>query len=137
MIYVIGVAALALAAYWLSGMRMMARMNKDKVAPAHLVVEGGDGNEQYKHMVRSTKTNLESQRSNPDHSDRAHAAPDTASKPSDRSHPPSAARRAFDLRQMTLSYTRPTASARFWQSKNKRLPELVSSSLSSISQRPR
>lgn len=39
-------------------------------------------------MVRSTKTNLESQRSNPDHSDRAHAAPDTASKPSDRSHPP-------------------------------------------------
>jgi len=40
MIYVIGVAALALAAYWLFGMRMMARMNKDKVAPAHLVVEG-------------------------------------------------------------------------------------------------
>ena len=31
MICVIGVAALALAAYWLSGMRTMARMNKDKL----------------------------------------------------------------------------------------------------------
>ena len=39
--------------------------------------------------------NLKSQGSNPDHSDRTHAAPDAASKQSDRSHPPERSKTRF------------------------------------------